>query len=270
MVSVAAVCSLALGQDADSPAQRALAQADALANRQDFAAALAGYERADALSNHTCAECFLRVAAMHRMLGDFPAALDDARRTASTAGSDRILAADAHYMRATLLAESASGPGDPKLGEAESEFRAALALDAKKSIAHFSLGMMLFGEGRDSDGAAEMRAYISGPFANPRYVDRARRIIADPSRARMPTTDAFSFTTLEGQTITNDSLRGKVTLLDFWGTWCPPCRASVPMVAELHREFAGRPFQIVGISSDDDEATWRSFISENHMDWSEY
>ncbi|MGC2000936.1 MAG: hypothetical protein WA658_13830, partial [Candidatus Acidiferrales bacterium] len=66
VVSVAAVCSLALGQDADSPAQRALAQADALANRQDFAAALAGYERADALSNHTCAECFLRVAAMHR------------------------------------------------------------------------------------------------------------------------------------------------------------------------------------------------------------
>ena len=258
--------------DAQSPQaqSQALAQADALASRQDFKSALEAYQRADALSNHSCAECYLQMATMHRLLGDFPAALDDAQRAASLAGSNRMLAAQAHYTRASLLAETSDGPADPKLRDAESEFRAALALDPKKSIARFSLGMMFLAQGRDSEGIAEMRAYISGPFANPRYVDRAKRLIADPSRARMPTTDDFSFRTLEGETISNESLRGKVTLLDFWGTWCPPCRASVPLLANIHQKFQGPSFQMVGISSDDDEQTWRAFISDNHMNWQEY
>src|SRR5256885_13425159 len=68
----------------------------------------------------------------------------------------------------------------------------------------------------------------------------------------------------------NAALRGKVVLLDFWGTWCPPCRESVPTIKNVKRKFAGKGFELVGISSDDDEDVWRTFVESKQMDWYEY
>lgn len=55
-----------------------------------------------------------------------------------------------------------------------------------------------------------------------------------------------------------------------WGTWCPPCRASVPTLVNIHKKFSDRPFQIVGVSSDTDEDKWKTFIATNRMTWPEY
>ena len=68
----------------------------------------------------------------------------------------------------------------------------------------------------------------------------------------------------------NATLRGKVVLLDFWGTWCPPCRESVPTIKNVKKKFAGKGFELVGISSDDDEDVWRTFVESKQMDWHEY
>src|SRR5205814_3426222 len=51
-------------------------------------------------------------------------------------------------------------------------------------------------------------------------------------RARTPFAPRFSFTTHDNQAVSNASLRGKVVLMDFWGTWCPPCRESVPILRD--------------------------------------
>lgn len=45
--------------------------------------------------------------------------------------------------------------------------------------------------------------------------------------------------------------RGKVLLVNFWATWCPPCRAETPALVEIHNQFANRGFSVVGISLDD-------------------
>ena len=95
-------------------------------------------------------------------------------------------------------------------------------------------------------------------------------MIANPVRARSPFAPDFSFTTEQKQSLTNDSLRGKVVLLDFWGTWCPPCRESVPMLRDLNKRYSGKAFQLVGVSSDEDLDVWKTFIAEQKMDWSEY
>jgi thiol-disulfide isomerase/thioredoxin len=62
---------------------------------------------------------------------------------------------------------------------------------------------------------------------------------------------AVSMRTLDGQTITSDSWRGKVTLVNFWATWCPPCRAEIPDLIALQEKYRDH-LQIIGISEDED------------------
>jgi len=256
-------------ESADAVAQ-ALAQGDAFLSHKNFDKARQAYLKADKLSHHTCGECFLRMLRADRQAGDLSAALDDAKRAAKAAGDDKVLAARAHMARGVLLAQMSGKPSDKKLREAVDELHQALELDPGQAMAHFNLGEILIQQERDDDGILELKNYIAAPGADPKMVSEARRIIANPILAREPFAPDFSFATPEGETIANAALRGKVVLLDFWGTWCPPCRESVPMLADIRKKFLNRPFQIIGISSDEDEQAWKSFIAAHHMDWSEY
>ncbi len=247
----------------------AIDRADALGAQNKFQEALDVYRDADRISNHTCADCYLGMVNMECQLGDFSSALEDALRAETVAAGNRMAAARACEVRAKLLVDTASGPDDPKVKDAESQLRKAISLDPKKSTARFELGILLLQEGHDPEGVAELKAFASGPLASPRYVDRAVRLIADPSRARALPSEDFSFSTLDSGTISKAGLRGKVVLLDFWASWCGPCRESVPAVADLRRKFAGSPVEIVGISSDIDEDAWKQFVAANHMNWPE-
>lgn len=60
----------------------------------------------------------------------------------------------------------------------------------------------------------------------------------------------FELTTLDGQQISLASLRGKVVLVNFWATWCPPCRIEMPGFQRVYEAKHGKGFTIVGISTD--------------------
>ena len=62
----------------------------------------------------------------------------------------------------------------------------------------------------------------------------------------------FSFKTIEGQTIQLSSLRGKKVVLDFWATWCPPCRKEIPHFIQLASEHPKDELDIIGISDEDE------------------
>jgi thiol-disulfide isomerase/thioredoxin len=70
----------------------------------------------------------------------------------------------------------------------------------------------------------------------------------------------------EGQWVTADEFDGKVVLVNFWATWCQPCREEMPMLAELHQELAGAGLEVVGIALDD-VAQARSFADELGIDY---
>lgn len=123
---------------------------------------------------------------------------------------------------------------------------------------------------RDPEGIAELKKFIelqpSGATA-----EQAMKMIENPRRAREPYAPDFSFTSSEGEHITLEDLRGKVVLLDFWGTWCPPCVASVPSLRSLYKKYSKEaPFTIIGISSDSEEDKWRAFTAEHQMVWPQY
>jgi peroxiredoxin len=260
---------------ADDPASlpgvaQAIAQGDALFAQKRFNKALEAYHSADKLAHHSCAPCLLRIVKIERQLGDFPSALEHAKKAVKAAGDNNVFAAQAHVVRGSLLAQMSTKSGDKKLKESEEEFRSALALDPTQVNTRFNLGFVLLRQERDADGIAELKTFVAASGADTRLVDKAREVMADPVRAREPFSPDFSITTLDGTNISNATLRGKVVLLDFWGTWCPPCRESIPMLASIRKKFADRPFEIVGISSDNDEQVWKSFITQHRMDWSEY
>jgi thiol-disulfide isomerase/thioredoxin len=86
---------------------------------------------------------------------------------------------------------------------------------------------------------------------------------ADGGEAAPP----FSLQTLDGKTVTRDSYRGKVVLLDFWATWCGPCIQALPELKDLRQKNAGQPLVIVSVSVDDDKRAVQEFASKHGMDW---
>ncbi|HME11685.1 MAG TPA: redoxin family protein [Candidatus Acidoferrum sp.] len=276
IVLVAVLCAgRAVAQTGDSQpnsleVSQALAQGDAFMAEKVYDKALDAYHHADKLSHHTCAVCLLRIVSIERKAGDFDGALDTAKKAVAAAGDNKILAAQAHLVRGSLFIAMASKPGDKKLREAEEEFRAALALAPGQSIGHRNLGIALIKQGRDAEGIAELNLFIAAPGNSTKSVEEARAIIANPVRAREPYAPDFAFTSLEGTHVSNAALQGKVVLLDFWATWCPPCRESVPVIAGLHKKYADKAFEIVGISADGDEDTLKTFVERNRMTWTEY
>jgi thiol-disulfide isomerase/thioredoxin len=77
----------------------------------------------------------------------------------------------------------------------------------------------------------------------------------------------FSFVDMNGATRRLSDYRGKVVLLDFWGTWCGPCVAAVPELVALYEQYHARGFEIVGIEANDTREKVTDFISAKHMTW---
>lgn len=61
----------------------------------------------------------------------------------------------------------------------------------------------------------------------------------------------FTLKDLQGKDVRLADLSGKVVMLNFWATWCPPCRAEIPSMVKLNEQMAGKPFQMLCVSIDD-------------------
>src|SRR6476660_4637142 len=78
---------------------------------------------------------------------------------------------------------------------------------------------------------------------------------------------AFVVRDLDGREISSASLRGKVVLLNFWATWCPPCRAEIPDLVALQEKYRDQ-LQIIGISEDEGgPEVVRRFVAEHRMNY---
>ena len=75
----------------------------------------------------------------------------------------------------------------------------------------------------------------------------------------------FRLPSLAGGQVDLASQRGKVVVLNFWATWCPPCVAEMPSLERLHRSLSPEGVSVVTVSTDEDEAALRRFVAEHAL-----
>jgi cytochrome c biogenesis protein CcmG/thiol:disulfide interchange protein DsbE len=90
---------------------------------------------------------------------------------------------------------------------------------------------------------------------------------AKPRTSGLRPAPDFSLTDLSGQNFRLSDYRGKVVILDFWATWCDPCKQEIPHFIEMQNRYASQGLQVLGVSMDDDEPPVRQFRQQFKMNY---
>lgn len=241
-----------------------------LLRRRRYDDALKSFKRANEMRNKQSAECFYGMAQAYAALEAYKNAAESCDRIIEFSAGNTQLQAQALNLKGAALQMQSEGKDQKKLQDAETNFRQGLALGTDLPVLHYNLGYTLLQENRDPEGIAELKKYLE-LVPEGAKAEVTLKVIENPRRAREAYAPDFSLTTSEGEYISLDDLRGKVVLLDFWGTWCPPCVASVPALRDLHKRYAKeKSFVMISVSSDGIEEKWKEFILKNQMDWPQY
>ncbi|HWX19076.1 MAG TPA: TlpA disulfide reductase family protein [Candidatus Binatia bacterium] len=99
---------------------------------------------------------------------------------------------------------------------------------------------------------------------------RAAAADAAPDLSAGQNAPGFEAKTTDGKQIKfPDAYKGKVVLLDFWATWCPPCRAEIPNLVEAYQKFHSQGFEVLGVSLDQPNGGTKlvKFTEDNKMAW---
>lgn len=80
----------------------------------------------------------------------------------------------------------------------------------------------------------------------------------------------LKYAALDGKAVDLTKMRGKVVLVDFWATWCGPCRAEVPNVVAAYKKYQEKGFEVVGVSLDEDKEAMLAYTKEQGMTWPQH
>lgn len=232
--------------------------------------ALKNFKRANEMRGKKCAPCLSLMAEAYIALEAYKNVVETSDKVLELAGDDKQLTWKAYNDKGSALQMWAERKDQKKLQAAEAAFRQGLTIEGASPVLHYNLGVTLLQLNRDPEGIKELQQYIDSESKS-RTAEDAKKLVANPRRARENYAPDFSFTSLGGEHISLEDLRGKVILIDFWGTWCGPCVQSVPDLRNLHKKYSKDPsFVLIGISSDRDDQVWREFTAENKMLWPQY
>ncbi|MCU1237947.1 MAG: Redoxin domain protein, partial [Candidatus Solibacter sp.] len=179
--------------------------------------------------------------------------------------------ADRSALVKTLVPEIAALPPQQKLGL----IRSMASVSTEGDLGKDALGMVAV----TLAGALRESAKLPGSYGDS-YIELAKLVryerLEVPSspgldaaqavlelRERVQQENGFTLTSLDGKTYTLDGLRGKIVLLNFWATWCPPCRKEMPDMEKLYRTYEKKGLTVIAVS-DEDRETVANFMAKNN------
>lgn len=264
LVSLLVPCWAVLLCSAQAPApdfEREFIAGKQAVEQSQFGEAAGHFSRANHLRQDKCSECYVWLARIDMAEGKLEQALTEADNAFSSAATVPERASAQLYRGIVLSRE-----GD--LVQAEAAFKAASPANPRCVECRFDLGFVLLKESKDAEGVEVLKT-IAPTFSGTPRGREIERFIADPSRIRKKFAPEFSARLRNGEELTLDTLKGKVVLLDFWGTWCSACRVSLPLLKDLATTIDPAKFAIISIDEGDPQPMWDQFVEEHGMTWSQ-
>lgn len=171
------------------------------------------------------------------------------------------------------LNKKMSAATDPQeMAKLEEQYMAVLKEAVKENITN-PVGVHLFKQTFYNNSTEENDALLVQVPANYQN-DEAIVSIKEVTEKQKKTAVGTKFIDFEMQTPEGKAVKlsdyvgkGKVVLVDFWASWCGPCRREMPNLVETYAEYKGKNFEIVGVSLDQDDAAWKESINKMNMTW---
>jgi thiol-disulfide isomerase/thioredoxin len=258
------------GEPTDPKARKTFDSAIEWQKKGDKDAAVGDFRKANKQDGGHCSECMRRAYMLSTATGNYKEAEDVAREWLAQAQTD-LERAGIHYRVAMALQQQGiNNKKDKCFDESCGEFKTALTLDPQLAAVHYALGISLAHLHQDDAARAEFKSFLQDDKDNLSVHERAERYVNRIELARAMMAPPFSVTTLDGKHLSLDSLAGKVVLIDFWATWCGPCREALPHIQKIAHKFEGQPLVVLSVSLDDNEGKWKDFVAKNGMTWMQY
>jgi tetratricopeptide (TPR) repeat protein len=245
-------------------AQKAYIRGRELAERGRFEEAAAEFQNAAKLRGGNCVECFQMLAQVELQSGKYREAAAAYRQAIELKPSNE---AELHNALGVAFFLQKDKEG---YESAVTEFRQAIDMSKGRVVkAYYTLGHALIKAGRPGEAKEAFRQYLERE-PNASEAAEVRALIADPGKAGEPFAPVFSVKTTNGDEVSLEKLKGKVVLLDFWASWCKPCRADMPEIRKIWKKYGGDQFVIIGINLDRNRRDFDQYVKEEAVVWPQY
>lgn len=116
---------------------------------------------------------------------------------------------------------------------------------------------------------AELKKYKPGKSIQSKLDKLAKPVVSIAPAAVGTAAPEFSAPDTQGKSVSLKASLGKVTIVDFWASWCNPCRLENPNVVALYNEFHAKGLNIISVSLDKDAAKWKEAIAKDKLSWTQ-
>jgi thiol-disulfide isomerase/thioredoxin len=254
----------------DAKAQKTYQQGIEYLKQRMIPEALGSFKKADKQDGGRCIACQKKMLQYALQLQDWDTAETAASELVTEVQNKQEVARARYDLGVVYMRKGLQKPKDEHFRRVHEEMTKALEASANFPAAVLLDGRALAYLKQDEIAKQQFQRFVTMLPASSVDRERVLRYIARPELARARMAPPFAVTTLDGQRISLDALSGKVVLLDFWATWCGPCRRALPEIQSIAKKFAGQPLVILSVSLDNDEQKWKQFVAENKMTWLQY